>query len=167
MSNISDNALSKMRIARAYVQILCILEDRSEASASLASIGNCEIRMFVGSKAHSDGMSLSWMELFEHGAKASVDSYSCHKIEDAVAVFEDFHRAGRSFERRYEKRGAELVIWNSSSSHYKVALQTLEESACGECRCERPADRALGAECAGASVLGEASPSSPCCAVAI
>jgi hypothetical protein len=43
----------------------------------------------------------------------------------------------------------------------------LEESACGECRCERPADRALGAECAGASVLGEASPSSPCCAVAI
>src|SRR6266403_5906505 len=60
-----------------------------------------------------------------------------------------------------------LVIWNSSSSHYKVALQTLEESACGECRCERPADRVLGAECAGASVLGEASPSSPCCAVAI
>src|SRR5258708_37797702 len=59
-----------------------------------------------------------------------------------------------------------LVIWNSSSSHYKVALQTLEESACGECRCERPADRVLGAECAGASVLGEASPSSPSCPVA-
>ena len=56
----------------------------------------------------------------------------------------------------------DLVIWNSSSSHYKVAPQTLEESACGECRCERPADRAHGAECAGASVLGEASPSSPC-----
>src|SRR5712672_2808419 len=84
MSNISDNALSKMRIARAYIQILCILEDRSEASVSLASIGNCEIRMFVGSKAHSDGMSLSWLELFDHDAKTSVDSYSCHKIEDAV-----------------------------------------------------------------------------------
>ena len=90
MSKISDNALNKMRIARAYVQILCILEDRSEASVSLASIGNCEIRMFVGSKAHSDGMSLSWLELFDHDAKTSVDSYSCHKIEDAVAVFEDF-----------------------------------------------------------------------------
>src|SRR5258705_6700111 len=44
---------------------------------------------------------------------------------------------------------------------YKLALQTLEESACGECRCERPADRAAGSECAGADVLGEASPSSP------
>src|SRR5213592_2718397 len=90
MSKISDNALNKMRIARAYVQILCILEDRSEASVSLASIGNCEIRMFVGSKAHSDGMSLPWLELFDHNAKTSVDSCSCHKIEDAVAVFEDF-----------------------------------------------------------------------------
>jgi len=115
MSKISDNALSKMRIARAYVQILCILEDRSDASVSLASIGNCEIRMFVGSKAHSDGMSLSWLELFDHDAKTSVDSYSCHKIEDAVAVFEDFHRAGRSFERRYEKRGAELVFCPGNS----------------------------------------------------
>ena len=96
MSKISDNALSKMRIARAYVQILCILEDRSDASVSLASIGNCEIRMFVGSKAHSDDMSLFWMELFDHAAKKSVDSFSCHKIEDAEAVFEDFiAQAGR------------------------------------------------------------------------
>jgi hypothetical protein len=96
MSKISDNALSKMRIARAYVQILCILEDRSEASVSLASIGNCEIRMFVGSKAHSDGMSLFWLELLDYDAKTSVDSFSCHKIEDAVAVFDDFiAQAGR------------------------------------------------------------------------
>ena len=96
MSKISDNALSKMRIARAYIQILCILEDRSEASVSLASIGNCEIRMFVGSKAHSDDMSLFWLELFDHDAKTSVDSFSCHKIEDAEAVFEDFiAQAGR------------------------------------------------------------------------
>jgi transposase len=54
------------------------------------------------------------------------------------------------------------AIWNSSLSHYKLALETFEESACGGY--ERPADRAVGAECAGASVLGEASPSSPFCA---
>jgi hypothetical protein len=29
---------------------------------------------------------------------------------------------------------------------------SIEESACGECRCERPADRAVGAESAGAVV---------------
>jgi transposase len=56
------------------------------------------------------------------------------------------------------------ATWNSSSSHYKLALETFKESSCGECRCERPADRAVGAECAGASALREASPSSPCCA---
>jgi len=52
-----------------------------------------------------------------------------------------------------------LVIWNASSS---IARIFIEESACGECRCERPADRAVGVECAGADVLGEASPSLPC-----
>jgi hypothetical protein len=60
-----------------------------------------------------------------------------------------------------------LVIWNASSSHFVIARIFIEESACGECRCERPADRAVGVECAGADVLGEASPSLPCCAVAI
>jgi hypothetical protein len=70
VSKVSDNALSKMGIARAYIQILCILEDRS---------------------AHSDGVSLFWLELFDHDAKTSVDSFSCRKIEDAVAIFEDFN----------------------------------------------------------------------------
>src|ERR1700716_3338772 len=60
-----------------------------------------------------------------------------------------------------------LVIWNASSSHYIIARISIEESGCGEHRRERPANRAVGAECAGADVLGEASPPSPCCAVAI
>jgi hypothetical protein len=42
----------------------------------------------------------------------------------------------------------QLVIWNASSPHYKRALGTPKESAYGECRYERPADRAVGAECA-------------------
>ena len=39
------------------------------------------------------------------------------------------------------------------------------ESACGECGYERPADRAVGVESAGAGLLGEASSSSSCCPV--
>jgi hypothetical protein len=39
--------------------------------------------------------------------------------------------------------------------HIKELWDLLEESACGECRCERPADRAVDTECAGADVLGE------------
>jgi hypothetical protein len=61
---------------------------------------------------------------------------------------------------------AGLVIWNASSSH-KRALGPLKESACGESRYERPADRAVGVETARTSVLGEASSSSSCCTVAI
>jgi hypothetical protein len=42
------------------------------------------------------------------------------------------------------------ATWNSS--HYELALETFEESACGECGCERPPDRAVGAEYAGGQV---------------
>jgi hypothetical protein len=90
VSRISDKTLSKLRIARAYVKLLCIPEGSSEASVSLAWIGNWEIRIFERSQADSDGTPLFWLELFDHGAKTSVDNFSCHKIEDAVVVFEDF-----------------------------------------------------------------------------
>ena len=60
-----------------------------------------------------------------------------------------------------------LVIWNASSSHNMRARITMEESACGEYRCERSADRAVSAESAGASVPREASSSSSCRALAI
>jgi hypothetical protein len=33
-----------------------------------------------------------------------------------------------------------------------IARISVEESACGECRCERPADHAVGAESAGADI---------------
>ena len=99
VSRISDKMLSELRIARAYVKLLCIPEGSSETSVSLACTGNCEIRIFEGSQVTSDGMPLFWLKLFNHGAKMSVDSFSCHKIEDAVVVFEDFiSRAGHSKE---------------------------------------------------------------------
>jgi hypothetical protein len=90
VSGISDKLLSELRIAGAYVKLLCIPDDSSEKSVSLARIGSCEIRIFEGSQVTSDGMRLFWLELFDHVAKQSVDSFSCHEIEDAVAVFEDF-----------------------------------------------------------------------------
>jgi hypothetical protein len=90
MSGISEKALSELRMARAYVKLLCIPEGISVASISLACIGSCEIRIFEGSQADSDGMPLFWLELFDHGPKTSVDGFSCHKIEDALVVFEDF-----------------------------------------------------------------------------
>ena len=57
---------------------------------SLARIGNFEIRMFTDPQAISGVVPLFWLELFDHGASASVDSFSCNEIEDAVVVFENF-----------------------------------------------------------------------------
>ena len=82
--------LSKLRIARACVKLSYIPEGSSETSVSLACIGNCEIRIFEGPQITSDGMPLFWLELFDHGAKTSVDSSGCREIEDTVVVFEDF-----------------------------------------------------------------------------
>jgi hypothetical protein len=90
VSRVSDKMLSQLRIARAYVKLLCIPEGGSETSVSLACIENCEIRIFEGSQLASDGMPLFWLELFDHGAKMSIDSFSCYEIEDAVVVFDDF-----------------------------------------------------------------------------
>ena len=96
VSRMTDKTFSELRIARAYVKLLCIPEGSSEASVSLAWIGNCEIRIFEGSQANSDGMQLFWLELLDHGAKTSVDSFRCQEIEDAVVVFEEFiSQAGR------------------------------------------------------------------------
>jgi hypothetical protein len=88
---VSDETFSKLRITWAYIKLLCIPESKSEARmVSLARIGNCEVRMFERSRIGSADAPLFWMELFDHHAKASVDSCSCHEIEDAVALFQDF-----------------------------------------------------------------------------
>ena len=88
MNSMSETTLAELRIARAYVKLSCIPEDSSEASVSLASIGNCEIRMFRGPEV--DGMPLFWLELLDHSAKTTVDSFSCHEIKEAVVIFDDF-----------------------------------------------------------------------------
>ena len=65
-------------------------EDSPEASVSLASIGNHEIRMLAGPAVDLDGAPLFWLELFNHSKKTSVDSFRCHRIKDALPVFKHF-----------------------------------------------------------------------------
>ena len=79
-----------MKIARAYGRLSSIPGNGPEASVLLASIGSCEIRMFRGPKADLDGAPLFWLELIDHSIKTSVDSFICHRIKDAVAIFDDF-----------------------------------------------------------------------------
>ena len=86
----SDKTLSELRIARAYIMLLCIPEPGSGMSISVARIGNCEIRIFEGPRANPDGLPLFWMELFDHGARRSVDTFGCYELEEAVVVFEEF-----------------------------------------------------------------------------
>ena len=37
-----------------------------------------------------DGTPLFWLELFDLSTKTSVDGFSCHRIKDAVPIFDDF-----------------------------------------------------------------------------
>lgn len=90
MSNTLDGTFTELRIARAYVRLSCIPAHCSEASVSLASIGNCEIRMFRGREADLEGMPLFWLELFDHSTKTSADGFSCHRMKDAASIFDDF-----------------------------------------------------------------------------
>jgi hypothetical protein len=85
--NVTRTAL---RIARAYVKLWCIPENSPEASLLIVSIGSCEIRMIRGPEFNFDAVPLFWLELFDRSTKTSVDGFSCHRIRDAVPVFDDF-----------------------------------------------------------------------------
>jgi hypothetical protein len=89
MSSTSETTLIELRIARAYVKLSCIPEDGSEASVSLARIGDCEIRMLRVREPDLDGTPLFWLELLDNN-KTSIDSFRCHKIKDATPIFEYF-----------------------------------------------------------------------------
>jgi hypothetical protein len=89
--NTSESSLTELRIARAFVKLSSNPEDGPEASVSLASIGNCEIRMFRGPEVDFGGVpALFWLDLFDHNTKTSVDGFCCHRIKDAVPIFDDF-----------------------------------------------------------------------------
>ena len=90
--NSFERTLTELKIARAYGRLSSIPGNGPEASVSLASIGSYEIRMFRGPEADLDGNGapLFWLELIDHSIKTSVDSFSCHRLKDAVAIFDDF-----------------------------------------------------------------------------
>jgi hypothetical protein len=86
---ISDIEFSKLRIARAYVRLLCLPEGVAKA-VTLARIGYCEVRMLEAPKAGAADSSLFLIELFDNDAQSSVDSRICCSIDEGVAAFRDF-----------------------------------------------------------------------------
>jgi hypothetical protein len=87
IAKMSDDAL-RIKIEKAYIELLRISVDGAEASVLLASIGQYEIRICGGTTVRSAVTPLFWLELFDHASKMSIDSCSCHQIEDAIAAFE-------------------------------------------------------------------------------
>jgi hypothetical protein len=89
VGKISENTFSKLRITRAYIELLCIPEGEARI-VSLMQIGNYEIRMLEASKADIVDGPLFLLELFDHDAQSAIDSFVCDDIEGGVAAFEDF-----------------------------------------------------------------------------
>ena len=89
MNSRSERILTELLIARAFVKLSSIPEESSQTTVTLASVGSCDIRMFLGEQADVDGVSLFWLELFDLGINMSVDSFRCVTIKDAAPVFEE------------------------------------------------------------------------------
>jgi hypothetical protein len=87
----SEKTFSQLRISRAYLKLLSIPENVSGARViSLERIGSYQIRMFEPAQIDSADGPLFWLELFDGEGQSSVDSCSCHAIEEAVTVFDGF-----------------------------------------------------------------------------
>ena len=85
-----ERALTQLKIAQAYVRLSCIPDNNQTLSVSVATVASCVIRMLRGPELDLNGVPLFWLELFDLSAGLSLDSCCCHRIEDAVAVFESF-----------------------------------------------------------------------------
>jgi hypothetical protein len=89
MNSRSERILTELLIARAFVKLSSIPEESSQKTVTLAAVGSCDIRMFVGEQADVDGVSLFWLELFDLRTNTSVDSFRCVTIKDAAPAFEE------------------------------------------------------------------------------
>ena len=140
MNTTNERLLTELRIARAYVKLSSIPEDSSKPLIALASIGNCEIRMFRGREPDLDGMPLFWLELFDHVTKMSVDSFRCDKIKDAAAVFEDFMSQGANLNKLCDEFDplAVTIDWLDACRWRDLdrLLGLYDERATLECDCE-------------------------------
>ena len=86
---ISDDNFTKLRISRAYFNLICLPEG-DVRMISLAWIGNYEIRMLEASPTRSADEPLFLMELFDHDAQSLVDSRTCYGIEEGATAFAAF-----------------------------------------------------------------------------
>jgi hypothetical protein len=84
---ISDSNFSKLRITRAYINLLC-LPQGDVGMISLAWIGNYEVRMLDVPQTADEPLFL--IELFDHDAQSQLDSRVCYEIEQGAAAFEAF-----------------------------------------------------------------------------
>jgi len=86
---ISDNNLTKLRISRAYFNLMSLPEGDVRI-ISLAWIGNYEIRMLEAPPSSCADESLFLIELFDHDEQTSVDVSVCYNIEEGATAFEAF-----------------------------------------------------------------------------
>ena len=86
----SERTHAELLISKAYAKLSAVPKDGSQTSISLASIESYEIRMFLSRGADLNCVPQFWLELFDHGARRSVDSFLCHQVQDAATVFEEF-----------------------------------------------------------------------------
>jgi hypothetical protein len=86
---ISDNNFTKLRISRAYINLLCLPEG-DVRMISLAWIGNSEIRMLDASPTSSADEPLFLIELFDHDDQTSVEVRVCYEVEEGATAFEAF-----------------------------------------------------------------------------
>jgi len=79
----------RLRLVQAFIGLSSMPGNSSVSRhVSVARIGKYEIRMFSVFTTQSSEAPQLWMELFDHDAKISIDSSSCHEIDDTVAAFE-------------------------------------------------------------------------------
>jgi hypothetical protein len=86
---VSDSNFSKLRITRAYINLLCLPQD-DVGMISLAWIGNYEIRMLDVSQTGAADEPLFLIELYDHDAQMQLDRRLCYEIEQGAAAFEAF-----------------------------------------------------------------------------
>jgi hypothetical protein len=91
VSKTYSNKLGELRITQAYIKLLGLPQnEHGVRTISLERIGSHEILMFDVSPDGATDAPSFWLELFDHEAKSSVDSCSCHEIAQAVTMFDDF-----------------------------------------------------------------------------
>ena len=75
----------RLRVTQAFIALSSI-PGSSPVSRTLSIVitGNCEIRMFNALPTWPGDAPPLWIELFDHDAQMSLDSYICREIDDAV-----------------------------------------------------------------------------------